>query len=55
MALENGTPKCDDCGVVRSEDVDVRQTFCPYAQEINNSEVEVMLCDNCYHERCMDI
>ncbi len=29
--------------------------FCPYQLEINDKEVEVCLCDDCYHERCMDI
>lgn len=44
-------PKCDDCGTTE----EVKETTCPYAEEINNETVEVALCDNCYHERCMDI
>lgn len=44
--------KCDDCG---KEKVDVKETICPYAEEINGKEITCTLCDDCYHERCMDI
>lgn len=43
---------CDDCEQVKP---DVKKTTCPYAEEINDSIVECQLCDDCYHERCMDI
>lgn len=44
--------KCDDCG---KEKDDVRDTNCPYANEINNEEIPCALCDDCYDERCMAI
>lgn len=44
--------KCDDCGKCKKDVVD---TVCPFAEEINNSEVKCTLCDDCYHERSMDI
>jgi hypothetical protein len=42
--------KCDDC-----ESDEGEETTCPYAQEINDETVECVLCEDCYHERCMDI
>jgi hypothetical protein len=44
--------KCEDCGKI-GDDVEV--TICPFAQEIHDEEIEVTICDDCYHERCMDI
>ena len=44
--------KCDDCG---EEKEDVKDTFCPYQEDVCDNNVEVKLCDDCYHERCMDI
>ena len=44
--------KCDDCG---KSDRMVEETNCPFAEEINDSIVVCFLCDDCYHERCMDI
>ena len=41
---------CDDCGCKGA-----KRTICPYTEEIHGKEVEVDLCDHCYHERCMDI
>ena len=41
--------KCEDCGE------EGKETTCPYAEEINGTTIEVILCDNCYHDRCMDI
>ena len=43
---------CQDCGAT---DETVRECFCPYANEINDEQIEVVLCQDCYHERCMDI
>jgi hypothetical protein len=43
---------CDRCGV-QSEDV--QTCIDPYDQEINDKEVEVTLCHNCYQERIWDI
>ena len=49
---DNDLLRCDDCGKAKE---DVRHTTCPYAEEINDSINPVTLCDDCYHERCMDI
>ena len=27
----------------------------PYAREINNVEIKMKLCSECYHQRCQDI
>lgn len=43
---------CDDCD--KDKD-DVVNTTCPYSEEINDEIIECTLCDDCYHERCMDI
>ena len=43
---------CQDCG---STDTDVSEGFCPFAEEIHNRQVPVVLCKGCYHERMMDI
>lgn len=44
---------CDDCHNAKP---DVKQTFCPYSADVHNDpSVECQLCDDCYHERCMDI
>ena len=44
--------KCQDC---EKEKDDVSTRKCPYEEEINNTEIEVNICGDCYHERCMDI
>ena len=44
--------ECDDCGKDKDDTVD---TICPYDEEMNESVIECKLCDDCYHERCMDI
>lgn len=44
--------KCKDCG---KQDETVRRDTCPYASEINDSTIEIIICPDCYHERCMDI
>lgn len=44
--------ECQDCG---KKDETVHDTTCPYAEEINDSIVKITVCDECYHERCMDI
>lgn len=43
---------CDDC---KKSKPDVKHTTCPFAQEICDERVSCTLCDDCYHERCMDI
>ncbi len=42
---------CQDCGTTEN----VTETYCPYSHEIYDKLVQVVLCNNCYHERCMDI
>ena len=44
--------QCDDCGQIKE---DVEHTVCPYAEDIHGEIVEVILCGDCFHERCMDI
>lgn len=43
--------KCQDCGTTEN----VRKTICPYAEDVNNEIVEVVLCDHCIYERAMEI
>ena len=43
---------CEDCG--KDKD-DVEETFCPFAQEIWDEDVEIVVCGDCYKERAMDI
>lgn len=44
--------KCDDCG---KEKADAEEVNCPYDEDINNEISKCILCEECYHERCMDI
>jgi len=44
------TEKCK-CGKV----VDGSTHTCPYAMEINDSDVECNCCDDCIRDCCMDI
>ncbi|QZI93271.1 hypothetical protein SIPHO075v1_p0048 [Vibrio phage PS65A.1] len=44
--------ECDDCGEYKEDAV---LTLCPYAQDVDDEVVEVVLCSDCYHERCQDI
>ena len=39
---------CEDCG---KSGPDVAETFCPYSEEINDEEITVVLCSECYDER----
>lgn len=48
----DGYLTCDDCGRTGP---DVDATICPYALDIHGTEVEAQLCNECHHERCMDI
>lgn len=42
--------KCDECG-----EFNAAITICPFTREVDDRIVECVLCDDCYHERCMDI
>lgn len=44
--------KCNDCD---KDDDTVVEVFCPFAEDVHGKQIEVILCPNCYHERCMDI
>ena len=41
---------CEDCGCDNAN-----ETICPYEEEINMKSVDCNLCEDCYHERCMEI
>lgn len=43
---------CEECG--KSDDT-VRVLNCGYSEEINGTEVEETICDDCEHEHLMDI
>jgi hypothetical protein len=44
--------ECQDC---HKEKPDVKETFCPFAQEVHHEDIEIIVCDNCYQERVWDI
>ncbi len=44
--------KCEDCG---EENETVSIVDCPFAEEINDEEIEAVLCANCYQNRRDDI
>jgi hypothetical protein len=44
--------KCIRCG---REGEDVAEVLDPYPQDVENKEIAVTLCDNCYSERADDI
>lgn len=44
--------KCQDC---RTESSTVRERMCPFNEDVHNRVVMVVICDDCHHERCMDI
>lgn len=50
---KDGLLICDDCG--KTKDGKVSATICPFDEEIRGKRTECYLCDDCYHERCMDI
>ena len=44
---------CEDCDWKDKEDV--RERVCPFDQDVNGIETLVLICDDCHHERAMDI
>ena len=44
--------KCGDCGAVGET---VKDTTCPYAEEIHDEVVDITVCSDCYYQRLMDI
>ena len=49
---QNRKLKCQDCGKI---DDTVTETTCPYAMEMFNNIVNIVVCDNCYYERVLDV
>lgn len=43
---------CEDCG---KSDPSVERGYCPYASDVDNKLVPVVLCSNCYGNRSDDI
>jgi hypothetical protein len=46
--------KCGNCGYEGPAE-EMYEGFEPYALEIFEEEIEVILCDDCYFESCEDI
>lgn len=46
LVLPHETLECDECGALKG-----KNTIDPYAAEIDNEEIEVVLCDDCYDMR----
>jgi hypothetical protein len=46
FGLPHETLECDECGALKG-----KNTIDPYAAEIDNEEIEVVLCDDCYDMR----
>lgn len=44
--------RCQDCG--KSKD-DVKDTFCPYASDVDDKAVPITVCTDCYNNRADDI
>jgi len=43
---------CEDCG---KQDETVRNDDCPYAEDVCDVKIPIVICEDCYYERCMDI
>lgn len=43
---------CQNCG---AKDETVQVTYDPYALDVNDETIEVIICDYCYGERAADI
>lgn len=43
---------CQDCNTASPS---VRETLCPFAAEIHEKAVSIVVCDDCYRERLHDI
>ena len=44
--------KCEDCGAV---DDTVEEKLCPYASDLYDENIVIVVCEECYHQRAMDI
>lgn len=52
LFLTTANLRCDDC---KERKEDVEKTFCPYSEEINETQIEAYLCNECYKKRIEDI
>lgn len=56
---EHGTDREDnellECADCHKKDAEVKATFCPYDDDVNNVKTPVNLCPHCEYERAMDI
>lgn len=43
---------CDDCNMVKQS---TKETICPYAQDLKGEVIECALCDECEHQRAMNL
>lgn len=43
---------CEDCG---KKDETVRHTTCPFTAEIYDRQVSIIVCLDCYKERCDEV
>ena len=46
-----GVLVCNDCATT----VDVKQTICPFSEDVHGETVRVDLCDDCHRNRRMDV
>ena len=44
--------ECQDCHEKKD---DVFITFCPYAQELFENEIEIQVCESCHYDRVRSI
>lgn len=52
--IESPYSKCQDCGK-GCDDVDLYEVKCPIAEEMDRDEDEIIICEECYKERRLDI
>lgn len=46
--------ECNDCGAT-SYELHLELTVCPYADEVYDKKIPMVLCKICYQSRCEDI
>lgn len=49
--MEEKKLRCQDCGTGR----EVVETTCPYADDVLDEKIDIVVCLGCLHERAMDI
>lgn len=45
--------RCEDCG--ETDHQVIFDTDCPYDEDVNGLITPVVICDDCYNNRCMEI